>query len=190
MSLTVSLVGSLLMMLIISPLMTLALLIPALTRLAARRRRWLTSTDAGAARAAWRELSDDLTDYGIRRHRGETPRALARRLTADASLDAETATALRRIVTAAERAAYARQPEPSPGLAADVTRVRRALRATVPVSRRLRAVLLPASTLAVVQSALQAAGDKLSWLDTSIPAMRRQAVRRSDPDLTPASGPF
>jgi hypothetical protein len=41
--------------------------------------------------------------------------------------------------------------------------------------RRIRAWLLPASTLAVAQEGLQRLGDMLSWLDTSWPALRRQA---------------
>ncbi|MBO0833190.1 MAG: DUF4129 domain-containing protein, partial [Actinobacteria bacterium] len=161
------------------PIVALLLLLsPALARRLTRRRRWLAASgDAATAVAAWRELSDDLTDYGLARGPGETPRTLARRLSREASLDQPSEQALRRIVTAAERATYARLAQPSAGLTADVTRVRRAVASTVSVRKRIRAWLLPASTLALVQDGLQRAGDRLSWLDTSWPALRRQAPR-------------
>jgi len=153
---------------------------PAAARKLARRRRWLAAShDAATANAAWRELTDDLTDYGMSRSPGETPRALARRLSREAKFDPATAEALRRIVSAAERAAYAVRAEPAAGLAADVTRVRRAVAAATPLRRRIRATLLPASTLATVQEGLQRLGDMLTWLDTSLPDLRRQAYSRN-----------
>jgi hypothetical protein len=167
---------------IVIPLLVLLLIVaPAAARRLTRRRRWLlASDDAGAAAAAWRELTDDLTDYGLSRAPGETPRALARRLTREASLDPATAQSLRRIVSAAERAAYALRAESGTGLSADVTRVRRAVRRITPLRRRIRAWVLPASTLAAAQRGLQRLGDMLSWLDTSWPALRRQAYPHHD----------
>jgi transglutaminase-like putative cysteine protease len=169
--------GSGLWLAIAIPLLVLALLLaPAVARRVTRRRRWLAaSDDAAAAAAAWRELTDDLTDYGLARAPGETPRSLARRLTAEAGLDEAAAQSLRRIVAATERATYGRLAQPGAGLSADSSRVRRAIAGAVPKRQRIRAGLLPASTLAALQDALQSAGDKLSWLDTSWPAMRRQA---------------
>lgn len=165
---------------IVIPLLVLLLIgSPAAARKLARRRRWLAAShDAATANAAWRELTDDLTDYGMSRAPGETPRALARRLSREAKFDPATAEALRRIVSAAERAAYAVRAEPGAGLAADVARVRRAVAAATPLRRRIRAWLLPASTLATVQEGLQRLGDMLTWLDTSLPDLRRQAYSR------------
>ncbi|HYK67757.1 MAG TPA: DUF3488 and transglutaminase-like domain-containing protein [Streptosporangiaceae bacterium] len=162
------------------PLLVLLLILaPAAARKLTRRRRWLlASNDAATAAAAWRELTDDLADYGLSRAPGETPRALARRLTREAKLTPDTAQALRRIVTAAERAAYAIRADSGAGLSADVTRVRRAIAAATPLRRRIRAWLLPVSTLAAVQEGLQRLGDMLSWLDTSWPALRRQVDPR------------
>ncbi len=158
----------------------LALGCPMVARRVTRRRRWLAaSTDDAVAAAAWRELTDDLTDYGFSRTAGDTPRALARRIGTEAHLDPAAGQALRRIVTAAERAQYARLAAPAPGLAGDVLTVRRAMAASVPVRRRIRAWLLPASTLLAAQRVLQRAGDTLSWLDTSLPALRRQ-LRRAE----------
>jgi hypothetical protein len=174
--------GSVAWLAILIPLLVLLLIgAPAAARKLTRRRRWLlASSDAATAAAAWRELTDDLTDYGRSRAPGETPRALARRLTTEASLDPTAAQALRRIVTARERAAYAERAEPGAGLSADVSRVRRAVAASTPLRSRIRAWLLPASTLAATQEGLQQLGDMLSWLDTSWPALRRQAYPRHD----------
>jgi transglutaminase-like putative cysteine protease len=151
---------------------------PAVTRRLMRRRRWLSASgDAAIAAAAWRELTDDLADFGLSRLAGETPRAMARRIRREASLDQAAADALSRVVAAAERVKYARLAGPSEGLAADVLTVRRGLAASVPVRRRIRAWLLPTSTLRTTQRLLQRAGDALSWLDTSLPALRRQLTR-------------
>lgn len=156
-------------------LLFLLLAWPALTRLVTRRRRWLAaSSDAGLAHAAWRELTDDLTDCGLGGLPGETPRALARRVARDSSLDPAAEDALGRIAAAEERARYARSPQAGRGLAADVAVVRKAVAASVPRKQRLRARLLPASTLEAAGRLLQRAGDGLRWLEAPIPAIRRQ----------------
>jgi transglutaminase-like putative cysteine protease len=155
---------------------------PALIRLATRRRRWLTaSSDADLAHAAWRELTDDLADYGLGFTPAETPRAVARRVTRDAHLDESGIQAVQRISAAEERARYARLAGPGAGLKAQARTARRAISASVPRRQRLRASLLPASTLAAARRLTQRASDLLSWLDFSWPAVRRQlraALRR------------
>ena len=162
----------------LSVLLLVVLSGPAVARRLTRRRRWLAaSTDAGAASAAWLELTDDLADYGLSRGPGETPRAVARRVVREASLDSAAAQAVSRIAGAAERAQYARLARPGTGLPADALLVRRAIARSVPTSRRIRAQLLPPSTLAAAQHLLQRAGDMLGWLDTSWPALRRQLRR-------------
>jgi TgpA N-terminal domain/Transglutaminase-like superfamily len=148
---------------------------PALTRLLTKRRRWLTAaSDAGVAHAAWRELTDDLADYGVGFALAETPRALARRVAREAHLDEPAIQAVRRISAAEERARYARLADPGAGLKADVVTARRAISASVPRRQRLRARLLPASTLLAARQLAQRAGGMLSWLDSSWPTMRRQ----------------
>ncbi len=168
--------GSDLWLVILIPVLALLLIsAPAVARRLTRRRRWLAAAgDAAIAAAAWRELIDDLADFGVRRQPGETPRAMATRIRREADLKPATAEALGRIVTAAEREQYARLPGPAAGLPADVLTVRRALAASVPVRQRMRAWLFPTSTLKGAQHLLQRAGDTLTWLDTSLPALRRQ----------------
>jgi hypothetical protein len=171
--------GSDLWLVILIPALVLLLLCtPMVTRRLTRRRRWLAgSGDAALATAAWRELTDDLADFGLSRLPGETPRVMARRIRREASLSPAAADALGRIVTAAERAQYARLAGPAAGLREDVLAVRRALAASVPARRRIRASVLPTSTLRRLQHLLQRAGDMLTWLDTSVPALRRQLGR-------------
>jgi hypothetical protein len=155
---------------------------PALIRLATKRRRWLTASgDAGLAHAAWRELTDDLADYGLGFTSAETPRAVARRVTRDAHLDESGIHAVQGISAAEERARYARLAAPGASLKTQVRIARRAISASVPRRQRLRARLLPASTLGAARRLTQRASDLLSWLDFSWPAMRRQlraALRR------------
>ncbi len=148
---------------------------PALIRIGTRRRRWLTASgDAGSAHAAWRELTDDLADFGLPGTPGETPRAVARRVTTDARLDPEATQAVARISQAEERARYAQVAQPGAGLKADVAQVRGAIAGSVSRRDRVRARLLPASTLQSARRLGQRASDIFSWLDSSWPAVRRQ----------------
>jgi hypothetical protein len=178
--------GSDLWLVILLPVLALLLIsAPAVTRRLTRRRRWLAAAgDAAIAAAAWRELIDDLADFGVRRQPGETPRGMARRIRREADLNPAAAEALGRIVTAAERALYARLAGPASGLAEDVLAVRRALAASVPARQRIRAWLFPTSTLRGAQHLLQRAGDTLTWLDTSLPALRRQLRNVEQPSTS------
>ncbi|WP_431893273.1 transglutaminaseTgpA domain-containing protein [Nonomuraea sp. bgisy101] len=139
------------------------LLIPALVRLVIRNRRVRTLTwkvsgpsdevtaraekvDASVA-AAWAELDDVLCDYGMARVPSETPRALARRLTQQHEFGAEPAAAISTIASAVERLLFARDPGEIAPMRRELRTVRRALAATVSRTRRVRAALLPPSTL-------------------------------------------
>ncbi|MEV7971127.1 DUF3488 and transglutaminase-like domain-containing protein [Sphaerisporangium sp. NPDC088356] len=119
-----------------------------------------------AVHATWRELIDTLHDLGLGHEASETPRALARRLTEKYELDAEGAASVTRIASAEERLRYAPTPGPAGSLAADMRRVRRALRATVSRGRRLRATLLPSSTLLRVRRAGEKVLDGFDRLET------------------------
>jgi len=142
----------------------LILLIPAAIRLVTRSRRvrtlgWKVSRPADevtarvvsvnypSVAAAWAELDDALCDYGLTRQASETPRALARRLTEQYEFDAESGAAVMAIATTVERVLFARDPGEIGPLNKDLRRVRQALAGTVSRARRVRAVLMPPSTL-------------------------------------------
>ncbi|MFI7446942.1 DUF3488 and DUF4129 domain-containing transglutaminase family protein [Nonomuraea sp. NPDC049714] len=142
----------------------LILLIPALIRVVTRNRRvrrlgWKVSRPADemtariasvnypSVAAAWAELDDALCDYGLTRQPSETPRALARRLTEQYEFDAGSAAAVMSIATTVERVLFARDPGEIGPMSKDLRKVRQALAATVSRARRVRAVLLPPSTM-------------------------------------------
>ncbi|GGS54036.1 transglutaminase [Planobispora rosea] len=97
--------------------------------------------------AAWAEFDDALCDYGISREPSESPRALARRLSERYEFAPEAAASMAKLAEAVERMLFARTPAETGSLREDVRLVRRALAATVSRGRRIRAVLLPPSTL-------------------------------------------
>jgi transglutaminase-like putative cysteine protease len=178
---------------VVIPLLIVLLLIwPAVTRVLIRRHRWRrAASDASQANAAWREVTDDLTDYGFEGPPGETLRGLTRRVTTAARLDSAAAQALVRVSVAAERARYSLHTQPAAGLRADVLTIRRAVAASVPGRQRLQAKLLPPSTLLAAWHLLQRGGDMLAWLDSSWPTLRRQlrkAVTRRAASLRTSDG--
>ncbi|MFI6786280.1 transglutaminaseTgpA domain-containing protein [Nonomuraea sp. NPDC050383] len=97
--------------------------------------------------AVWAELDDLLLDYGLERGTSETPRALARRLAERYEFDAGSAAAITAIASAVERSLFARSPGEIGPVRQDLRTVRKALAATASRGRRLRALLLPPSTL-------------------------------------------
>jgi len=141
---------------------------PRTIRTAVTRRRWQGARDDGTrAHAAWRELHDDLTDYGIGWRVSESPRALSRRLAATLRLDAQGRGALDRIAQAEERARYAKAAHSAESLRADLSTVRRAIAAEAGRPSRWRARLLPPSALAPVAAGMQHALDVFGWLDAA-----------------------
>ncbi|HTS98432.1 MAG TPA: DUF3488 and transglutaminase-like domain-containing protein [Streptosporangiaceae bacterium] len=138
-----------------------------LARWAVRRRRLQASGDTRLAHAIWREVRDDLADYGLPVRASESPRAVAARVTAALSLDPAASQALGRIVRAEERARYAATPLAVPTLRADCATVRRALVQQAGWAERWRARLLPASTLGPLRSGLQHALDVFGWMDAA-----------------------
>ena len=153
---------------IVIAVLALAAVAPRTARTFARRRRWHAATDDGTlAHAAWRELHDDLTDYGIGWRVSESPRAVSRRLTATLRLDAGSQQALDRIARAEERARYAKVPQAPASLRADVAAIRRVIAADASRMARWRARLLPPSALLPVRAGLQQALDVFGWLDAA-----------------------
>ncbi|GAA4580429.1 DUF3488 and transglutaminase-like domain-containing protein [Planotetraspora phitsanulokensis] len=117
-----------------------------------RKRRRAVAADvpaqvAPAVEAAWAELGDTLTDFGLARKPGESPRALGRRVAQALGTDPSTTDSITAITSAEERRRYARSLKGPGPVAADLKRVRRALAAATSRKRRLGATLAPLSTL-------------------------------------------
>jgi transglutaminase-like putative cysteine protease len=145
-------------------LLVLAAAAPVTIRAFARRRRWrVAGDDASVARAAWQELCADLEDYGLPTRASESPRAVARRVSA-AIDDQQAREAVGRITTVVERARYAPSPGAAGEIRADVTAVRRSLARNAGRTSRWRARLLPASVLRPFsQQVRQAVGLITGW---------------------------
>ncbi len=172
-------------------------LIPAVARARLRRRRLrhrpaaadppagdtVTGDAAAVARhrahLAWDELMDSLVDHGVELDPTETPRATARRLIRLLGAGPSATRGIERLSLAEERARYAAVPLPPEGLAKAVRTVCRELSAESGRLTRLRAVLLPRSTLlrwrAAVNAAVTAVLDRLSATAT---ALARLSPRR------------
>ncbi|MBW1600211.1 DUF3488 and transglutaminase-like domain-containing protein [Streptomyces sp. JJ38] len=115
---------------------------PLLWRLTVRRRR----TDGGPL-TCWQEALDAGWDFGIPPDESATPRQAAARMAEAGRLDGPAAAALHRLADAVERALYAPRPAPPGPYAADVTAVRAGLRASASRWTRMRAVVLPRSSV-------------------------------------------
>ena len=175
--------GASALLIALAALLAVALITPRAARSLIRRRRWLTAhSDAALAHAAWSELLDDLADYGIRRRPGQTPRAVAKSVTALLRLPEPGRQALLRITQAEEQASYARQPSPSGALRADVVTVRSAISGSVTKSARWRARLLPASAVDRTRLALSHALDVFGWLEVATARIRHRLLRERPAD--------
>ncbi|MER0445128.1 transglutaminaseTgpA domain-containing protein [Streptomyces sp. Edi4] len=132
-------------------------LLPLLWRARVRARRLgsggRTPADAVAhTLAAWQEITDTAWDYGILPDDSLTPRKAAVRVILLGHLDGAAAASVHRAAGAVERVLYAPDPQPTPGLVDDVTRVRAALRGQASRLGTLRAVLAPRSAVRVIWS--------------------------------------
>jgi len=155
----------------------LLLALPALVHALRRRSRW-RAPDAGVA---WAQLRDDAVDVGHGWSDAESPRQAAARLAAQRHLEPGAREALDRLARDVERARYARPGSTgtSGSLSADSAHVRSGLRSSARPARRLRAVLLPASTVRWLASgAGSACADVLDALDRGLAAVGRRVRRR------------
>ncbi len=152
--------------LIVLIVLVLAATAPGAARVITRRRRWRSASgDAELALAGWQELCADLEDYGLHSRASESPRALARRISSVSGIDEQARQALARIASVVERARYAPVPADAGTIRADVALVHRGLARSAGRSVRLRAALLPASTLQPVRASIrQAAGLLTGWM--------------------------
>jgi transglutaminase-like putative cysteine protease len=100
---------------------------------------------------AWEELREYAKDLGYGWSDSDTPRQLAGRLAVDAGFDRESEAAVGRVTTLVERAVYSPDPHIAPdearSLPGDVSHVRNALGLAAGRAARLRAAVLPTSSL-------------------------------------------
>lgn len=154
----------------------LLLVVPAIARLAIRRRRWAGSREPRRhARAAWAELRDGARDLGFVWDPAKTPRRTGLDLAQQASLSADGEAALHRVIRAVERARYARDPGAGDDLRADVERVHRGLAASRSRRVRWRARVFPGSTAAVGHQVGERVADGLDWVDRCAAGLRARA---------------
>ncbi|MFC4535303.1 transglutaminaseTgpA domain-containing protein [Sphaerisporangium dianthi] len=119
-----------------------------------------------AVHASWHELIDTLYDLNLGHEASESPRALAARVVRQCELDEATAASITAIASAEERMRYARTPGRVQALEGELRRVRDALYAGVTRGRRLRARLLPPSTLRRLKEAGEKVLDGFDRLET------------------------
>jgi len=157
-------------------LLGIALIAPSIARITLRRRRWRMARTPGArATAAWAELRASAIDAQAEWIDGLTPRATARVLQADAlGFDRAAIAALQRVVTAVQRAWYARDTDDvaADGLEQDVALVSSALFERLPSQRRLAARLWPRSVLAEARLATGRVGLFLDRFDLAMARLR------------------
>jgi transglutaminase-like putative cysteine protease len=155
-------------------LVVLLLAMPGLLRRFLRRRRLARAAKGepiDAALAAWQELEATCVDLGVAWPVSRTPRQTALELTPEVAHLA--APALTRLGIATERAQYARDPELTHGLDADVSTVRVALLERTSSGQRVRAEVLPRSVLRRLGAALADAMDRVEDLASARPWRRR-----------------
>lgn len=147
--------GTVLLVILTAVLVLVLPLSPLLWRTRTRNRRLgsggRTPADAVARTlAAWQEVTDTAWDHGIGPDDSLTPRKAAARIVRLGRLDTAAAEAVHRIAGSVEQVLYAPEPRPAAGLAEDASAVRAGLRASAGRGARLRATLLPRSSVRVV----------------------------------------
>jgi transglutaminase-like putative cysteine protease len=100
--------------------------------------------------AAWQELTDSAWDHGIPPDDSLTPRKAAERIVRLGRLAPEAGAAVHRVADAVEQVLFAPRPRPAAGTAQDVRGAIEGLRAPVSAGTRLRALLLPRSSVRVL----------------------------------------
>ncbi|MFF6784884.1 transglutaminaseTgpA domain-containing protein [Streptomyces sp. NPDC012510] len=109
-----------------------------------------TEAAAAHALAAWQEVTDTAWDYGIAPDESQTPRKAAARIVRLGELEPSAAEAVHRVAAAVEQVLFAPRPQVPSGLARDAQQVGVGLRAHAGRRTKLRALLLPRSTVRVV----------------------------------------
>ncbi|MFG3354017.1 DUF3488 and DUF4129 domain-containing transglutaminase family protein [Streptomyces sp. NPDC048001] len=106
--------------------------------------------DPAGTLAVWQEITDTAWDLGIPPDEAQTPRKAAARIVRLGGLADEPAAAMHRTARAVEQVLYAPEPRQAEGLAEDAQTVRAGLRASADRRTRLRALVLPRSSVRAV----------------------------------------
>ncbi|MEU5160397.1 DUF3488 and transglutaminase-like domain-containing protein [Streptomyces sp. NPDC020875] len=130
-------------------------LLPMVWRARVRARRLSSrgrTDEDTAARTllVWREVTDTAWDHGIAPDESLTARRAAVRIVLLGRLEGEAAAAVHRVADAVEQVLYAPSPRPATGLVDEVARIRAGLAAGAGRGPRVRARLLPRSSVRVV----------------------------------------
>jgi len=159
--------------------LVLLLAVPSVVGYVARRRRRTHAVDqAAVTHAAWETLADAAEDSGYPLRSSDSPRTSARRLVAAAGLSGSVADEVTRLASAEERARYARSAPAVDGLDASARQVRKALLATLSRWRRVRAVVLPASSTRRMREAFDGVSRGMDRSRTAVRARLAALVRR------------
>ncbi|MEV5341063.1 DUF3488 and transglutaminase-like domain-containing protein [Streptomyces sp. NPDC052676] len=135
---------------------------------------------AGHVLAVWRELTDTAWDYGIAPDDALTPRKAAARIVRLGQLDEAAAEAVHRVAGGVEQVLFAPRPQATTGLAAEVRRVRAALRSGAGRRTRVRAVLAPRSARrALWDAADRWAAFRARWATRWAALLRRPSGQQS-----------
>ncbi|GGW32078.1 transglutaminase family protein [Streptomyces xantholiticus] len=109
-----------------------------------------TAAEAGRTLAAWQEVTDSAWDVGILPDDSLTPRKAAARIVRLGKLQDEPAAAVHRMARSVEQVLYAPVPRSGTGLREDARRIQAGLIDGVGFWTRMRALLLPRSSVRFV----------------------------------------
>jgi transglutaminase-like putative cysteine protease len=167
---------------VVGAIVVVLLLAPGIARPAVSRRRRRRAADADprqAAHAAWDDVIATAYDVGLRLDETESPRTTAARLSRQVGLDRDGRERFLRLAAAEERACYAPVVRPDGSLPELARTVRRGMLRASDASRRLRALVLPPSTVSAATHGIAArVASALDWLDGAIGRAHRAVMGR------------
>jgi hypothetical protein len=152
----------------VAVLLLLAFALPGVSRVRKRRHRWrvLARQPDAAGGVAWAELRDTALDLHVDWDDGHTPRQISAALAIRVGPTAQVRAALQHLARSEERSRYAAAVgSADPDARHDVELVTAAIAATATRSQRLRAAVMPASTLSVVRAVGRGVGALVDGID-------------------------
>jgi transglutaminase-like putative cysteine protease len=168
-------------------LAAIGLLVPGTARALVRQRRWRQMDDpARAPTAAWAELRDSAIDLRAPWDDDRSPRQIADSLLSALEATPPTRDAIRRLVSCEERSRYAPTPDTTcKTLKQDVVVIRSAALAKCSRTQRIRAMIMPRSTLLAARSALTRTTRRWERYRRGLPGMRAATHGRADVAVRP-----